>query len=148
LNLSIVQLLPESDPFRSQERIRFMTKVISIHRYLLKPSVTAQQFQSVIKEAEQLRLFELPGLEAYSFLQGIKGEELGCWIALWVYSSRSEWEQLWGTPSKPKSKHHYPTPWLRWEDELLVPLLIGDPDSIRFTSYEAVISSVGHKEGK
>ena len=75
-----------------------MTRVISIHHYQLKPGVTAEQFQSVIKNAEELRLFELSGLEAYSFLQGIKGEEQGLWIALWVYTSRSEWEQLWGTP--------------------------------------------------
>ena len=125
-----------------------MTKVISVHHYPLQPGVTAQQFQSVIKEAQELRLFELPGLEAYSFLQGIKGEELDCWIALWIYSSRSAWEQLWGTPLNPKSKHEYPRQWLRWEDELLAPLLIGDPDSIRFTSYEQIISSVGDRESK
>ena len=93
-------------------------------------------------------MFELSGLEAYSFLQGIKGEEQGFWIALWVYTSRSEWEQLWGTPSKPKSKHQYPRRWLRWEHELLAPLLVGDPDSVRFSSYEQVISSGDHRESR
>lgn len=123
-----------------------MTKVVSVHHYQLKPGVTAQRFQSAVTQAEKLQLFELPGLESYSFLQGIKGEEQGRWIALWVYSSRSEWEQLWGTPSNPKSKDQYPKRWLRWENELLAPLLEGDPDSIRFTSYEQVLSSEVHTE--
>lgn len=124
-----------------------MGKVISIHRYQVKPGSTQQDFMDTIVEAVEMELFDLPGLESYRFMFGIKGEDRGRWSAIWVYSSRESWERLWGTTSKPKTKAYYPEKWRRWEDELLAPLLDGDPDTISFSVYEERISIPDHGGG-
>lgn len=124
-----------------------MGKMISIHHYRLKPSITIQDFEAAIHRARSLKLFDLPGLKEYRFLYGVKGAEKGRWAAEWTYSSRSAWEQLWGTASEPKMKHQYPEKWLRWEDDLLAPLLEEEPDAVRFTAYEEKISSLDGVEG-
>jgi hypothetical protein len=118
-----------------------MSKIISIHHYRLKEDVSTQDFMGVIKRALKQRLFDLPGLEQFQFMRGIKGERRGMWSAIWIYSSQRAWETLWGKPTKPKKKSEYPQPWIRWEDELLAPLLEQDPDRITLTAYEEMISS-------
>ncbi|MGD2162371.1 MAG: hypothetical protein PVH60_11865 [Anaerolineales bacterium] len=119
-----------------------MSKMISIHHYHLKSSVTNQTFLDTIKLAKDFGFFDLPGLEHFRFLRGIKGEHSGEWSAIWIYTSRESWEELWGPPSNPKPKQEYPDQWIQWEDELLAPLLAEDPDSITFTSYEEMFSSL------
>jgi hypothetical protein len=123
-----------------------MSKTISIHQYRLKSGVTPETFLAAIRRAEYQGLFNLPGLEHFRFLRGIKGEHRGEWSAIWIYTSRKAWEGLWGTPSNPKTKQEYPEPWRRWEDEVLAPLLAEDPDSITFTSYEELFSSFTDRE--
>jgi heme-degrading monooxygenase HmoA len=115
-----------------------MRRVVSIHHYRLKPGVSRQTFLQTIQEAQSEHLFELPGLEGFHVLHGIKGEAESSWSVIWIYSSRSAWEQLWGSPSEPKSKDEYPDLWRRWEDDLLAPLLAEDPDLIRYTAYEEI----------
>jgi hypothetical protein len=123
-----------------------VSKVISIHSYQFKPGITTRDITDAISKARELELFDLPGLESYCFMIGIKGQAESQWSAIWVYSSRESWEQLWGAISNPKKKAQYPENWLRWEDELLAPLLDGDPDEINFTAYEQWISSPVQKD--
>ncbi len=118
-----------------------LTKIISIHHYRLKDGVSAQDFMVAIKLALAEQLFDLPGLENFQFIRGIKGEREGEWSAIWTYSSQKSWEALWGPLTEPKTKIDYPQQWIRWEDELLTPLLDQDPDKITYTSYEELISS-------
>lgn len=118
-----------------------MPRVISIHDYRFKPGVSTDRVEETIERAINEGLFDLPGLENFHFLLGIKGDAEDRWTAIWVYTSRKAWEQLWGTTSAPKSKDEYPDRWRRWEDDLLAPLLAEDPDKIRFTAYEEVFGS-------
>jgi hypothetical protein len=115
-----------------------MTKVISVHEYILKTDVTEDQFMDAIQAAHDRNLFQLPGLEEVHFLYGIKGRRLGQYGALWIYESREAWEQLWGTPNHPRSKEDYPESWKIWEDEILAPILDRDPDQIEHTAYERI----------
>jgi hypothetical protein len=135
-NLSTAKLLLIDSQIPSRKDAHLMGKMISIHHYLLKQGVTMQDFQDTIRRARSLQLFDLPGLERYHFLYGVKGAEQGRWAAVWTYSSRTAWEHLWGTVSKPKMRDQYPEKWRRWEDDLLAPLLEGQPDSVMFTAYE------------
>ncbi len=125
-----------------------MTRVISIHNYRLRPGVSDRSFLQAVDEALSANLFDLPGLESYHFLKGIKGVSQGEWTAIWVYASRSSWEDLWGTTSDPTPKEQYPARWQRWENNLLAPLLTGDPEKIQFTSYEEVLSSDKRSEAR
>lgn len=113
-----------------------MSRVISIHEYVLDAGVEPDAFERAVREAERRNLFDLPGLAAYHFLEGLRGEQSGSYVALWVYESREAWEQLWGAPGQPVEKDEYPERWNVWEDELLAPLLDCDPDDIAFTSYK------------
>jgi hypothetical protein len=54
-----------------------------------------------------------------------------------VYENRGAWEQLWGTPDRPKKKIEYPENWRKWE-KILEPFLAQDPDEIYFTAHEEV----------
>jgi len=112
----------------------------SIHHYELADSATSEQFREAVREAERRDLFALPGLESYQFLRGIKGARTDGFTALWTYESRDAWEALWGPVDDPISKDEYPETWRVWEDELLEPVLAGDPDDIEYTSYEVVTS--------
>jgi hypothetical protein len=125
-----------------------MTRVISIHQYQLQSDVSDHSFIQAVEQAQSAKLFDLTGLESYHFMKGIKGTRQGQWTAVWIYSSRSAWENLWGTPTDPQPKSAYPEPWQRWENDILAPLLTGDPDRIKFTSYEEVISSTMTPEGR
>ena len=57
-------------------------------------------------------------------------------INRWIFESREAWEKLWGSPEAPRPPAEYPKGWMVWENEILAPFLTGDPDTIRFTSYE------------
>ena len=113
-----------------------MPKIISIHEYVLKPGIDAQQFESAVRTAQGRGLFDLPGLVAYHFVRGIKGTRKGEYAAIWIYENRQAWEALWGSAEHPRKKHEYPPTWQVWEDEILASLLLQQPDTITFTSYE------------
>ena len=111
--------------------------VTSIHEYDLAADTTDEQFERAVADAERDGLFDLPGLAEHRFLKGIKGERAGQYTALWTYGSRAAWERLWGPPGDPVAPSEYPQRWQEWERRL-APLLAGDPDRVRFTSYRAV----------
>ena len=113
-----------------------MSKVISIHEYILKPGVNEEQFEKGVLNARERGLLCLPGLVDYYLVKGIKGFRNGLYAAVWIYDSKEAWESLWGPLHKPLSKTDYPQNWKVWEDEVLFPFLDQDPDKIRFTSYQ------------
>ena len=113
-----------------------MARMISIHEYELKPGSGPERFEQTLRNAEARGLFELPGLIAHHFAKGVKGARHDAYAAVWVYESREAWERLWGTPDRPRGRREYPEKWRIWEEELLAPILSGDPDAIRFTAYE------------
>lgn len=113
-----------------------MPKVISIHEYLLKPEANPAQFERAIQAARQSGLLQLPGLVNFYLLKGLKGTRRKQYAAIWIYESREAWEDLWGTPENPLEKTDYPVNWKQWEDQILAPFLIQDPDRITFTAYE------------
>ena len=113
-----------------------MSKVISIHEYILKPGVNEEQFEKGILNARKRGLLCLPGLVDYYLVKGIRGFRNGLYAAVWVYESKEAWESLWGPLNKPLSKTDYPQNWKVWENEVLFPFLDQDPDKIRFTSYQ------------
>jgi hypothetical protein len=115
-----------------------MTKIISIHEYTLKPTVTEDQFKNAIREAQERHLLQLPGLEGVHFLRGIKGKRRGSFAAIWIYESREVWERIWGSPEEPHSKDDYPNRWRVWEEEILAPIHDGDLDQIEYTAYEVI----------
>ena len=118
-----------------------MSKVISIHEYILKPGIGAEQIENAVRIAEGRGLFRLPGLVAYHFGQGIRGRREGNYAAIWIYESRMAWEALWGSVAHPRTKAEYPASWQVWEEELLAPLLVQEPDTITFTAYEELLSA-------
>jgi heme-degrading monooxygenase HmoA len=113
-----------------------MTKVISVHEYVLKPSVETGTFERAVLGAEERGLFQLPGLIGYHMLKGIKGSRAGRYAAIWIYESREAWEKLWGSPEHPRQKGEYPQNWRIWEEEILSPFLTQESDEIQFTAYE------------
>lgn len=115
-----------------------MDKVISIHYYELKSGISPEIFELAIKNARQRSLFNLPGLSRFHFLKGIRGHRQGKYAAIWIYELADDWVKLWGPPDHPNPKQAYPDNWKIWEDEILSPLLEGDPDKIDFTSYEEI----------
>lgn len=120
-----------------------MPKIISIHEYVLKPGIDAQQFESAVRTAQGRGLFHLPGLVACHFVKGIKGRRKGDYAAIWIYESRRAWEALWGSVEHPREKPDYTANWQVWEDEILAPLLMHEPDTITFTSYEELLPERG-----
>lgn len=112
-----------------------MSRIVSIHEYELNPDADPANFEAAIRDARKDGLLQLPGLEDYYLLKGIKGARRDQYTAVWIYESRAAWEALWGPPEDPLEKEDYPDSWLLWEDEVLAPYLCEDPDTIRFTSY-------------
>jgi len=115
-----------------------MARVISIHEYDLVPEADPEAFESALRDARDQGLPELPGLETYYLLRGIKGARTRRYGAVWVYESRAAWEALWGPSDDPLEKPDYPPTWKTWEDEVLASYLREDPDAIRFTSYQEI----------
>lgn len=112
--------------------------IVSVHHYELADDANPEDVERTIAEAEDRDLFALPGLVAYRFVRGIKGARANRYAAIWEYESRDAWEALWGPVDDPLPKEEYPERWKTWEDDLLAPLLAGDPDGIEFTAYEVV----------
>jgi hypothetical protein len=116
--------------------------IVSIHHYELADSATPSDFGDAVAVAVDEELFEgIPGLVDYRIGRGIKGSRTDQFAAVWVYESTDIWEEVWGPVDDPVSKSAYPDAWLRWEDELLDPILADDPDRIEYTSYEVVAGS-------
>lgn len=115
-----------------------MARVISVHEYELKPGVQAVDFERALREGERRGLLDLPGLSGHHFLRGLKGARRDAYAAIWIFESRAAWERLWGPPDAPRPPSQYPAKWQVWENEILAPLLVQDPDRIRFTSYQEV----------
>ena len=113
-----------------------MSKVISIHEYILKTGGNEEEFEKAVHNAQERGLLRLPGLIDYYLVKGIRGFRNGLYAAVWVYESKEAWESLWGPIDKPLSKTDYPQNWKVWENEVLFPFLDQDPDKIRFTSYQ------------
>ena len=111
-----------------------MSKVISIHEYILKPGASERRFVKAILNARERGLLRLPGLVDYYLVNGIRGFRNGLYAAVWIYGSKEAWESLWGPIDKPLSKTDYPQNWKVWENEVLFPFLDQDPDQIKFTS--------------
>jgi hypothetical protein len=118
-----------------------MARIVSVHEYVLKPTVDEKSFDKAIQEAEKRGLFQLPGLLGYHILKGIKGSRRGCYAAIWVYKDRQAWERLWGSPEYPRERSDYPENWQVWE-EILSSFLTDDPDEIQFTAYEECIGGL------
>lgn len=118
--------------------------VVSVHHYELAEAVEPSEFRDAVAEAVGRGLFEdIPGLVDYRVGRGIKGERTGEFAAVWIYESKAAWSELWGAVGDPVPKSEYPDAWLTWEDELLDPLLAGDPDTIEYTSYEVIADGDG-----
>jgi len=113
-----------------------MSKVVSVHEYVLKPGVNEKKFEKALLNAQERGLLRLPGLTDFYLLKGIRGFRNGLYAAVWVYESKEAWESLWGPINKPLAKTEYPQNWKVWENEVLLPFLDQDPDRIRFTSYQ------------
>ena|SRR5438034_1185997 len=115
-----------------------MARVISVHEYELRPGVKDADFERAVRDAERRGLFDLPGLVGHHFLKGVKGSRRDAYAAIWIFESRGAWEKLWGAVEAPRPPADYPAKWKVWENEVLAPLLVQAPDTIRFTSYQEV----------
>ena len=115
-----------------------MSRIVSIHEYILKPNVDGDQFERAIKGAKDKRLLDLPGLVSITFVKGIRGERLNHYAAIWIYESEDAWANLWGSVDQPLNKKDYPKNWQIWEDQILAPFLDQVPDRITFTAYKEV----------
>lgn len=113
--------------------------VISLHEYQLRPGIEGKELEEAYRQAVARGLFDLPGLVEHHLLHGIRGDRESRYAAVWIYRNRKAWEALWGPPGNPKPKGDYPPTWQTWEDELLSPLLIRDPDKINYTSYQVLL---------
>lgn len=118
--------------------------IVSVHHYELAASADASDFRDAVAEATDRGLFEaVPGLTDYRIGQGIKGARTGKFAAVWIYESKTTWEDTWGAVDDPVSPSEYPEEWRIWEDELLDPVLADDPDEIEYTSYELIADGTG-----
>jgi hypothetical protein len=113
-----------------------MPRVLSVHEYEPRTDADLADFEAAVRDARANSLLDLPGLENYYLLKGIKGA--AAMGRSGSNESRAAWEVLWGPPDDPVKKPDYPENWRIWEDEVLAPYLREDPDAIRFTSYREV----------
>ena len=112
-----------------------MPKVISVHEYVLKEDADADQFDRAIRKAREEGIPDVPGLEEYYLVKGIRGAKKDHYAAIWIYENPEAWAMLWGPPDQPLDKEDYPNNWKTWEEHVLAPFLDRDPDTIRFTAY-------------
>ena len=113
-----------------------MNRIISVHEYKLKSSISGEQFELAIRNAQEHGLFNLPGLLGYHFLKRIRGTRQTDYTSVWIYQDKDSWVKLWGEPDNPVEQENYPKKWKIWENEILAPLLTQDPDRIYYASYE------------
>jgi len=114
-----------------------MNKIFSLHIYPLKKGIRADDFHRIVLEYLEREFAGFPGLLEWTLLNGIKGEHEGKYGILWVYSSRTSWERIWGPVDHPKTREDYPSQWKSWET-FLSTLLDREPDKILFTTFEQV----------
>ena len=108
-----------------------MPRVISVREYELRPDAPPAEFGAAVQKARDDNLLDLPGLEDYFLLRGIKGararrEPSG--------STRAALPEKPCGGDDPIGKSEYPESWTTWEDEVLALYLSDDPDAIRCTS--------------
>lgn len=101
-----------------------MPRVVSLHQYVLREGHGPAALREAAIRADRHGLFELPRLEDYLFVEGIKDDRRGRCAALWIYALEEAWKRLWGPSEEPKPK--YPENWITSEDELLAPILARD----------------------
>lgn len=114
------------------------SRVVSVHEYVLKPTVDREAFIRDVRRAEQRGLLDLAGLEEHYLLQGLRGTRVDEFAAVWIYESQEAAAALCGPPNDPKSPEEYPEMWKEWENDVLDPFLVGDPDDIDFTAYRVL----------
>lgn len=112
--------------------------IVSVHPYTLADDASPGEFLRAVRAAGERGLFDLPGLVDYRFLRGIKGTRAGEFTAVWRYESRDAWESLWGPVDDPVPPEAYPDAWKTWEQDLLAPVVAGEPDDVPFTTYQVV----------
>lgn len=112
-----------------------MSRIVSIHEYVLKAGADPKEFEASVQNAKSQGMLELPGLIDVRFLKGIKGARHLHYGSLWLYESREAWEALWGTPDHPIPPEEYSSNWKAWETEVLAPYLTENPDQVTFTAY-------------
>ena len=118
--------------------VSHISKVISIHEYVLRSGADEKEFEQVLREVQASDLLQLPGLEKYYFVKGIRGSHCGNYAAVWIYESQEAWEKLWGSIDQPCRACDYPENWKIWEEGMLAPFLDRDPDKITYTAYESL----------
>lgn len=112
-----------------------MSRIISVHEYLLRRGAAATEFEAALRAARNRGLLTLPGLERSYLLKGLRGLRQDRYAAVWIYGSREAWERLWGPLEAPYGGDRYPHNWRVWEDEVLAPYLAEEPDEITYTAY-------------
>ena len=112
-----------------------MSRIISVHEYNLKQDVEVDEFERAVSQARGSGLLDLPGLETFYFIKGVRGDRTGRYAIVWIYESRDAWEALWGGEGDPLPAEKYPQNWTTWEQEVLAQYLDRDPDRIAFTAY-------------
>jgi hypothetical protein len=115
-----------------------VSKIISVHEYVLKPNVDSDHFEQAIKDAKDNKVLALSGLESITFVKGIRGDRYNHYAAIWIYESEEAWANLWGPVDQPRPKKDYPPKWKIWENEILAPFIDRDPDLITFTTYRDI----------
>ncbi len=113
-----------------------MTRVVSMHEYVLRPGVDPVEFEAAVRDARARGLFDLPGLHDVRFLRTLRSTRGQAYAALWVYESSEAWEALWGAPGDATPTEAYPENWREWEEIVLARFLDRDPDTIDFAAYE------------
>ena len=116
-----------------------MSRVISIHEYILKPGESEQRFVNAILDAKERGLLRLPGLVDYYLVKGIRGYRYGLYAAVWIYESKEAWEALWGPVGHPRDQEDYLEIWKTWENEVIGPFLSQHPDQIMLNAYEELL---------
>lgn len=110
--------------------------IVSVHHYELVDTTTPDEFEAAVRTAERRGLVDLPGLVDWWFLRGSRGEHENGFAAVWIYQDRQSWANPWGPVGEPVTKNDSPEEWRVWEDDILAPLITGDPDRIDYTSFE------------
>src|SRR5215467_6780319 len=134
-----------------------MARMISVHEYELRPGTDPERFEQILRDAEALGLFDLPGLVSHHLVKGVKGVRRDAYAAIWVYESREVWERLWGTPEHPKTLAEYPEQWgfgkisSCCQSSVLTPTRSGSPRTRSYNSARTSQISVNRpsaEEGK
>lgn len=111
-------------------------RIVSLHLYKLQPGIEPEALKQAARAAAELGLFNLEGLEQWTFGARVKGRLPCDACSIWVYSSLEVWQALWGPAQAPLPPEDYPAGWRVWEEDYLAPLLDRPPDRIDFSSFQ------------